>query len=225
MIEAFSEILELDIAARAKSVKDQLQTVTDLYFYETWDASEVITSALDLVFSRLEYETSEFAQQVHELDRSINELSRIYKQFVLSQAVVILVSSLEVYLSAVFTSCLSGRLSLNDRAISGICSRYNFQNWGSSVDAFRTFLEMELCPQGIDSSHIIALQQKRHVLVHQMGIIDERAVRQLKLSPSLVGKHLEIRQSEVLEGIELVRAIGEHLYQGVILGVEEVAYR
>lgn len=212
MTVTFSKIFELDIATRAKRVKDQLQRVTDLYFYETWDTSEVITSSLDLSFSELEYETSEFAERVSRLNEAIGELNRIYEQFVLSQVIVMLVGLLEMHLSTVFVSCLSSKLDLNDRAISKIRSRYNFQNWGDSVDAFRTFLGIELCPQESDGSKIVALQQERHVIVHQMGVIDERAGRQLNLSPSLIGRRLEIKPPEVLEDIKLVHRIGEHLY-------------
>lgn len=165
-----------------------------------------------LSFSKLEYDTSEFAERVSRLNEAIGELNQIYEQFVLPQVIVMLVGSLEMHLSAVFVSCLSSKFGLNDRAISRIRSRHNFQNWGDSVDAFRTFLAIELCPPEVDGSEIVALQQERHVIVHQMGIIDERAVRQLNLSPSLIGRRLEIKQSEVIEDIKIVHRIGEHLY-------------
>jgi hypothetical protein len=212
MVDIFPRVFELDIATRARRVRDQLQRVTEIYFHETWDTSEVVTSSLDLSFSELEYETGEFSERVQQLDESINQLNQIYERFVLSQAIVMLVGSLEVYLSTVFACCLSGILNLNDRAISKISGRYNFQNWGDSVDAFRTFLEIELCPEGDNGHKIAALQQKRHVLVHRMGVIDERAACQLNLPARLIGKRLRIEHSEVIEGIELIRRIGSHLH-------------
>jgi len=211
IVETFSRVFELDVATRAKQVRDLLQKLVDLYFQETWDTSEVITSSLDWSFAELDYETSEYSDRVHQLDESISQLNQIYEQFVLPQAVVMLVGSLEVYLSTVFASCLSDMLGLNDRAVSKISGRYNFQNWGDSVDAFRTFLDIELCPEGVNSSEVVGLQQIRHVLVHRLGVVDERAARQLNLPLSSVGKDLKVKYSEVIEYVELVRRIGEHL--------------
>lgn len=211
VIEVFSMVFELDVPTRAKRVTSQLRKVTDLYFHETWDSSEVITSSLDLTFSELEYETDEFAERVRQLNRSISELRRIYEQFVLSQALVMLVSSLEVYFSTVFRACLSDRLDLNESAILKIVSQFNFQNWGSTVNAYRTFLEIELCPQTVDGAKIDALLQKRHVLVHRMGVVDERAIHQLKLPSSLLGTRLKIEAPEIAKSIDLVYQIVEHL--------------
>jgi hypothetical protein len=215
MVETFSKVFELDVATQAKRVKDQLQKLEELYFHETWDTAEVITSSLDWSFAELDYETGEFSDRVHQLDESLSRLNQIYEQFVLPQAVVMLVSSLEVYLSTVFSCCLFDMLCLNDRAVSKISSRYNFQNWGDSVDAFRTFLGIELCPEGVNSSEVVGLQQRRHVLVHRTGMIDERAVHQLSLPLSSIGERLRIKYSDVMENIELVRRIGDHLHLSI----------
>jgi hypothetical protein len=75
---------------------------------------------------------------------------------------------------------------------------------------------MELCPSGLESGKVMALQQKRHVVVHRLGILDERAVKQLALDPSFIGKRLVVQASEVREGIELVRQIGEHISRASI---------
>jgi hypothetical protein len=146
----------------------------------------------------------------------MGEFESIYKQFVLPQLVVMLVGSLEVYLTTVFRSYMAAKIDLKERAIADISNRYNFQNWGSSVDAFRTYLDMELCPSGLESGKVMALQQKRHVVVHRLGILDERAVKQLALDPSFIGKRLVVQASEVREGIELVRQIGEHISRASI---------
>ena len=215
ILEIFPKILELDLVSRATRVKNQLQRVSELYFEETWDTSEVITSSLDLTFSQLEYETGEFSERVKDLAESFDRLRHAYEEFVVSQGLIMLVSMLEVYLSTVFTSCLEERFGFGDRGISRIESRCNFQNWGDSVDAYRSFLGMELCPPGVSNSDVVALQQKRHVLVHQLGQIDLRAVRQLGLSPSMAGERLRIERSEVTEGINLVRNIGDHLTQAI----------
>lgn len=212
IVDAFSRILELDVVAQARRVERQLVKATEIYFDETWDSAESLTSSLDSTFSELDYETSELGKAVVQLDQNMDELKAIYEQFVLAQLIVMLVSSLEVYLAAVFTSCLSAKLELSGRAVSDIASRYNFQNWGSSVEAFRIFLDFELCSGGFESSRIVSLQQKRHVLVHRMGVLDERAVRQLGISPHRIGERLRIGPSEIKESIELVRSIGEYVH-------------
>ena len=216
MVQVFAGILGMDIAARAKLVQAQLIKTAELYYEETWDSAEALTASLDLTFSALDLETNEFVKSVTLLDESISKLHRIHDQFVLPQLIVLLVGSLEVYLSMLFESLLSERLGVQQRAISKIASRYNFQNWGSSVDAFQTFLELELCPEDVDSSAIIALQQDRHVLVHRMGIVDERAARQLKLDASFIGKRLVVRRSTVLEGVRLARKVDEYLCEQIL---------
>jgi len=215
MVETFSKVFELDVATQAKRVKDQLQKLEELCFHETWDTAEVITSSLDWSFAELNYEASEFSDRVQQLDDSLSRLNQIYEQFVLPQAVVMLVGSLEVYLSTVFSCCLFDMLRLNHRAVSKISNRYNFQNWGDSVDAFRTFLGIELCPEGINNSEVVGLQQRRHVFVHRTGIIDERAAHQLSLPLSSIGERLTVGYCEVMGNIELVRRIGDHLHLSI----------
>lgn len=211
MIEVFSCIFGLDIAEQAKNVREQLLGVSGYYSWETWGTEDGWT-ALDQGFSELEQNASKLMQQVDALDRSIGELDRIYTECILPQALVMLVGSLEVYLSTVFVSCLSSRSGLGDRAISETRSRYNFQNWGQTVEAYRVFLGIELGSEVVDSTKIHALLQRRHVIVHQRGTIDVRAIRSLKLLPSAVGERLRIKQSEVLESIDLVRCIARLIY-------------
>jgi hypothetical protein len=83
MISVFTVIFELDLVARAKRVQSQLIKATEDYFEETWDATEVITSSLDLTFSELDYETSGFGKAVVEFQKSMSEFEGIYKRFVL----------------------------------------------------------------------------------------------------------------------------------------------
>lgn len=211
MIQAFSEIFELGIVDQAKQIRSQLDKVTEVYFQETWDSSEAITASLDLTFSELEFETSRFSRRVDQLDESLGKLAGIYAHFVLSQALVMLVSSLEVYLTRVFRSCLSDKRGLNERAIRTIMERYNFQNWGSSVDAFQTFFEVDLVPEGVNGATIERILQKRHVFVHQMGTIDEKAARKMGLHETEIGKHLKVSSAEILEGVQVVREISKCL--------------
>jgi hypothetical protein len=211
MIQVFVQIFELDVPAQAKGVGDQVQALSAFYSWETMDESGGWPS-LDQGFSELEQDAEDLLAQIHKLDQSVGELGQIYKELVLPQTIVILVSSLEVYLSTVFTLHLSSRLSLKDSAVSEIRRRYNFQNWGDVVKAYREFVDIELPPDGIEGSEIQALLQKRHVIVHQRGVIDRRAIDQLRLPSSSLGEHLTFEHTEVEKCINLVREIGEFLY-------------
>lgn len=213
--EAFSTVFELDIPGQAERVAAQLEKVTDIYFHETVDSSEVLTSALDWTFSELEYETDQFTQRARRLADSVDELRQIHEEFVLSQALVMLVSSLEIYLESVFRTCLSLRLDLDRSAASQIMRLYNFQNWGDAVNAYRSFLDVELCPDTIGGGEIHAMLQRRHVLVHRMGLIDERAIRQLQLPESSLGTQLKVTSADVAQGVQLVRQIVEHVSQAL----------
>lgn len=215
--DVFSMVFGLNIPEQAAHVATQMEKVSNLYFRETVDSSDFITS-LDWIFSELEYEADEFAVRARRLNDSFKQLHHIYQQFVLSQALVMLVSSLEVYLGTVFRISLAHRLGLDAGAVSQIARGYNFQNWGSATQAFRTFLQVELCPDGVEGAEVNALLQRRHVLIHRLGIIDERALRQLRLPSSSLGTRLRVSPSEINKGIILVGRIVKHVSEALERG-------
>lgn len=215
MLGSFADIFSLDVLERAGDVGKQVEAVIDLYFNETYDSSEVITSGLDLEFSKLEFDSAEFSKRVDQLGQSLSSLSSIYEEFVLCQAIVMLVSSLELYLSTMFSVGLHERYPLGERAIVEIVSRYNFQNWGNAVEAYRNFLGIELCSRNEDGVCVTLLQQKRHLLVHQLGIIDQRGARSLGLSVAAIGQPLRVKEADVRDAIALVHRIALCLQESI----------
>ena len=165
-----------------------------------WISEESLTSAFDLDFSELEYKNRTFSQSAKMLNELIKGLETIYRQFILGQSIVIIVSSLEAFLSGIFSHCLMQKFPTKFTAqLDEITGRYNFQNWGNTIVGYRTFLNIDLGEGGNFSSRITMLQQKRHVLIHQAGVIDRRAVKQLNLRNEVVGKNINITEQEVRE--------------------------
>ena len=211
ILNSFKEIFELEISEQALDISKKLNEVIELYYYDTVDSDESLTAAFDLDFSELEYKNRTFSQSAKKLNESIKGLKNIYKQFILGQSTVIIVSSLEAFLSGIFSYCLMQKFQQNSRAVDEITGRYNFQNWGNSVVGFRTFLNIDLGEGGNFSSKITILQQKRHVLIHQSGVIDKRAAKNLNLTNEVVGKSLNITEQEVRESIKTVREFSTFL--------------
>jgi hypothetical protein len=205
IINSFNDIFKLEIREQALDISKKLNDVIELYYYDTVDSEESLTSAFDLDFSELEYKNRTFSQSAKMLNESIKGLETIYRQFILGQSIVIIVSSLEAFLSGIFSHCLMQNFQQNSLAVNEITGRYNFQNWGNTVVGYRTFLNIDLGEGGNFSSRITMLQQKRHVLIHQAGVIDKRAVKQLNLPNEVVGKNINITEQEVREGIKTAR--------------------
>lgn len=215
-VTSFRDIFALDIRGRAKGVDKKLKSVVDLYFYGTVDAEDDLISAFDKEFSELEYLSRDFSSSLNKLTDSLNKLSDIYDQSILEYTIVIMVSSLEVFLSNTFTLCLKAKFQQNDRAVSEIRSRYNFQNWGSSVEAYQTFLGVDFSTLKEFSSAITILQQKRHIIIHQSGVVDVKAAKYLNLPASAIGTRINIAEVDVSAGVGVVRNIAKYLYSAAL---------
>ncbi len=58
---------------------------------------------------------------------------------------------------------------------------------------------------------IIEAFQKRHLLSHKLGIIDEQYIKKTKSIPTLLGKRIDVCEEEVLEVTDLLKKIAEDL--------------
>ena len=115
-----------------------------------------------------------------------------------------------------FVLCLKTKFQQNDRAVFEIRSRYNFQNWGSTVEAYQTFISIDFATlKGIGSA-ITILQQKRHILIHQSGIIDAKAAKYLNLPARVIGTHLMVTEEDVRDGVRIIKNISNHLYNSAL---------
>jgi hypothetical protein len=58
--------------------------------------------------------------------------------------------------------------------------------------------------------------QKRHLLSHKMGVIDEDYVKKANDPHAVVGRKVSLSRDEVTAAIELVRTLGKRLFDGVL---------
>jgi hypothetical protein len=61
------------------------------------------------------------------------------------------------------------------------------------------------------------LFQKRHLLAHKMGVIDEEYVRKAADPGAVVGRKFQISHDEVNSALRIVEALGRRLYEGLLL--------
>ncbi|HVY29668.1 MAG TPA: hypothetical protein VHB79_24075 [Polyangiaceae bacterium] len=58
--------------------------------------------------------------------------------------------------------------------------------------------------------------QKRHVLSHKMGVVDDDYVKKANDPHAVVGRKLSVRRDEVTAAIHIVRTLGKRLFDGVL---------
>lgn len=58
--------------------------------------------------------------------------------------------------------------------------------------------------------------QKRHLLAHKMGVIDEDYVRKANDPGAVVGRKIAISNHEVIATIDLIESLGERLFEGIL---------
>jgi hypothetical protein len=58
--------------------------------------------------------------------------------------------------------------------------------------------------------------QKRHVLAHKMGVIDEDYVQKANDPEAILGRRVALNQAEVEASISIVEALGRRLFSGVL---------
>jgi hypothetical protein len=61
--------------------------------------------------------------------------------------------------------------------------------------------------------------QKRHVLSHKMGVIDDDYVKKANDPHAVVGRKLSLSRDEVTTAIQIVRVLGNRLFEGVLVSV------
>jgi hypothetical protein len=65
--------------------------------------------------------------------------------------------------------------------------------------------------------HACRIFQKRHLLAHKMGVIDEEYLRNANDSGAVAGRKIRISHDEVMYAIDIVDALGRRLFSGVHL--------
>ena len=58
--------------------------------------------------------------------------------------------------------------------------------------------------------------QKRHLLAHKMGVVDEEYVKKANDSHAALGRKISVSRNEVITVINLIEKLGMRLFEGVI---------
>ena len=58
--------------------------------------------------------------------------------------------------------------------------------------------------------------QKRHLLAHKMGVVDEDYIKKTNDSQAIVGRKISVSRNEVIATINLIEKLGKRLFQGLI---------
>jgi hypothetical protein len=64
--------------------------------------------------------------------------------------------------------------------------------------------------------YVCRVFQKRHLLAHKMGVIDEDYVQKANDPGAIAGRKIRVSHEEVLSSIDLVDGLGRRLFAGVM---------
>ena len=103
-----------------------------------------------------------------------------------------------------------------------ICARkaadIQFQNLTGArrrvLEAFALDFADVLAPN--DWERACRVFQKRHLLAHKMGVVDEDYVKKANDPQAIVGRKISVSQDEVTATISLIEALGKRLFDGVL---------
>lgn len=90
-----------------------------------------------------------------------------------------------------------------------------FQNIAAARDRVREQFSVDFAATALpaDWKHILRAFQKRHLLAHKMGVVDEDYLSATGDSPSLLGRKVPIAASEVRELVAQLQSIGAELFR------------
>lgn len=101
------------------------------------------------------------------------------------------------------------------------CSNLNYKISFQSIEVAKNKL---LSEEGIDIKSGLGAEewkfvgdqfQKRHLIAHQMGIIDENYVQKTNNLPSLIGRKVSITECDVRNLVSNLRVIASNLFNGI----------
>jgi hypothetical protein len=93
----------------------------------------------------------------------------------------------------------------------------SFQNIAAARDTLRQKLGFDLDATLTDDEwrFIVRAFQKRHVIAHKMGIVDQKYVDTTADSTAVVGRKVSIQAAEVESACALLVRLGAHLFNGL----------
>lgn len=91
----------------------------------------------------------------------------------------------------------------------------SFQNIFSARKRIMTLFRIDFASTITETEWeaIIRCFQKRHLLAHKMGVIDEEYIAKAKDLNAILGRKVAITQDEVIELMRLLKIIGNNLYE------------
>lgn len=207
IIQIFPFIFQLGIIIKARQIHDKAKKITDFYFEETWDnLRPSITAAYDLKFSELEYEMEGFGEKIDNLENGFSELENLYRQKILGQSIILLVSAFETFLSSAYITILQMK---NVKGSFDTQESRSFQNWNKAVYLYNQVLGIKLLDAGIDYEIISDMIQQRHLLVHNIGKMDEKYIEKKRIQRDLIGSPLSFEEKSILNYIHSLKAIAD----------------
>lgn len=81
-------------------------------------------------------------------------------------------------------------------------------------DAFALDFADVLSPDGWDC--VCRVFQKRHLLAHKLGVVDEDYVKKAKDPHAVLGRKVNISRNEILVAIGFIKALGKRLFEGIL---------
>lgn len=134
-----------------------------------------------------------------------------------------LVASVEVELAeTLIADALAGVVSAFDGFGRGLCSesetKPSFQNLDGGRKRVRQGYNFDMadCLTADDWLSASRSFQKRHLLAHKMGVVDEEYVLKTSDPAALVGRKITLAIDEVAALIKIVEKMGKRLYEGVM---------
>ena len=152
-----------------------------------------------------------------------NSLQILIKNLELARKELTLAATAEVDLANHLTGdALENAVSAFDGFGRELCQRKSveirFQNLASArrkaQDAFGFDFADTLRPDEWDAA--CRAFQKRHLLAHKMGVIDDDYIQKANDAGAILGRRIALNQAEVETSISLVEAMGRRLFAGVL---------
>ena len=115
------------------------------------------------------------------------------------------------------TSCYCSFGRVCREHCSNLPYKISFQNIEVARDKFLSRENIDITSGlGVDKWNFVCEQfQKRHLIAHKMGIIDEGYVRKTNHSSSLIGRKISVNENDVRTLVSSLRVVVGNLFSGV----------
>lgn len=158
-----------------------------------------------------------------------NSLQILSKNLELARKKLVLAESVDGELAeTVVADALAGVVSAFDGFGRELCSRGETKASFQNLDGGRTRVLREF---SFDMTETLSEQewasacrsfQKRHLLAHRMGVVDEEYVKKASDPGAVVGRKITLASGEIASLIEIVERLGRRLYEGVMPKANQV---